>query len=221
RGRADREGARRLLRRLQRERQGRWKVAGRAPRLRWKCRRVPAVVVQRDRGQRIPEDGGRVSRGRQEAQGQGQADRAGARPQLRRPASLRLRVPLGFRGRRSRRERQEGRDQLEGHARVREVPAGLLEGRLRRGRARLGRHEQQSGLPRGRDRRDPQRRLDLHRRQAPEGQEQGRQGPATAKATEAYTKYVIVDMYAKAVQGMKAEDAVKWAEGEMRKIYEA
>jgi hypothetical protein len=27
-------------------------------------------------------------------------------------------------------------------------------------------------------------------------------------------------MYAKAVQGMKAEDAVHWAEGELKKIYE-
>jgi multiple sugar transport system substrate-binding protein len=26
-------------------------------------------------------------------------------------------------------------------------------------------------------------------------------------------------MYAKAVQGMSAEDAVKWAEGELKKIY--
>jgi multiple sugar transport system substrate-binding protein len=48
----------------------------------------------------------------------------------------------------------------------------------------------------------------------------GHPGPASAKATEAYTKYIIVDMYAKAVQGMKAEDAVKWAEGELKKIYE-
>jgi multiple sugar transport system substrate-binding protein len=40
------------------------------------------------------------------------------------------------------------------------------------------------------------------------------------QATESYTKYVVVDMYAKAVQGMKAEDAVKWAEGELKKIYE-
>ena len=46
-------------------------------------------------------------------------------------------------------------------------------------------------------------------------------GPATAKATEAYTKYIIVDMFAKGVQGTKAEDAVKWAEGELKKIYEA
>ena len=48
----------------------------------------------------------------------------------------------------------------------------------------------------------------------------GYHGLASAKATESYTKYVIVDMYAKAVQGMKAEDAVQWAEGELKKIYE-
>jgi multiple sugar transport system substrate-binding protein len=44
-------------------------------------------------------------------------------------------------------------------------------------------------------------------------------GPPNAKATEAYSKYVIVDMFAKGVQGMKAEDAVKWAAGELKKIY--
>jgi multiple sugar transport system substrate-binding protein len=49
----------------------------------------------------------------------------------------------------------------------------------------------------------------------------GSPGPASAKATEAYTKYIIVDMYAKAVTGTKAEDAVKWAESELKKIYEA
>jgi multiple sugar transport system substrate-binding protein len=49
----------------------------------------------------------------------------------------------------------------------------------------------------------------------------GYAGPSTAKATEGFTKYVITDMYAKAVQGMKAEDAVKWAEGELKKIYES
>jgi multiple sugar transport system substrate-binding protein len=48
----------------------------------------------------------------------------------------------------------------------------------------------------------------------------GYAGPATAKATEAFTKYIVTDMYAKAVQGMKAEDAVKWAEGELKKVYE-
>jgi len=49
----------------------------------------------------------------------------------------------------------------------------------------------------------------------------GYPGPASAKATESYTKYIIVDMYAKAVQGTRAEDAVKWAETELKKIYEA
>ena len=49
----------------------------------------------------------------------------------------------------------------------------------------------------------------------------GHAGPPTAKATEAYSKYIITDMYAKAVQGMTAEDAVKWAEGELKKVYES
>jgi multiple sugar transport system substrate-binding protein len=49
----------------------------------------------------------------------------------------------------------------------------------------------------------------------------GSPGPASAKATAAYTKYIIVDMYAKAVTGTRAEDAVTWAEGELKKIYEA
>jgi multiple sugar transport system substrate-binding protein len=47
----------------------------------------------------------------------------------------------------------------------------------------------------------------------------GYAGPPSAKATEVYTKYVIVDMLAKGVQGSKAEDAVKWAAGELTKIY--
>jgi multiple sugar transport system substrate-binding protein len=49
----------------------------------------------------------------------------------------------------------------------------------------------------------------------------GYAGPSSGKATEAFSKYIVVDMYAKAVQGMKAEDAVKWAEGELKKVYES
>jgi multiple sugar transport system substrate-binding protein len=49
----------------------------------------------------------------------------------------------------------------------------------------------------------------------------GYAGPSTAKSTEVFTKYIITDMYAKAAQGMKADDAVHWAEGELKKIYEA
>ncbi len=49
----------------------------------------------------------------------------------------------------------------------------------------------------------------------------GYAGPSSAKATEVYSKYIITDMYAKAVQGMAPEDAVKWAESELKKIYKA
>jgi multiple sugar transport system substrate-binding protein len=48
----------------------------------------------------------------------------------------------------------------------------------------------------------------------------GYAGPSTAKATEVFTKYIVTDMYAKGVQGMSAADAVKWAESELKKIYE-
>jgi multiple sugar transport system substrate-binding protein len=48
----------------------------------------------------------------------------------------------------------------------------------------------------------------------------GHAGPPTAKATEAYSKYVITDMYAKAAQGTAPAEAVKWAETELKKIYE-
>jgi multiple sugar transport system substrate-binding protein len=48
----------------------------------------------------------------------------------------------------------------------------------------------------------------------------GYAGPPSAKATLVYTKYIITDMYAKAVHGLTPEDAVRWAEGELKKIYE-
>ena len=51
------------------------------------------------------------------------------------------------------------------------------------------------------------------------GRTPGYAGPSNAKAAEVLSKYIITDMYAKAVQGMAAEDSVKWAEGELRKIY--
>ena len=44
-------------------------------------------------------------------------------------------------------------------------------------------------------------------------------GPSGRKAAEVVSKYIITDMYAKAVQGMPPEDAVKWAHGELKKIY--
>jgi multiple sugar transport system substrate-binding protein len=47
----------------------------------------------------------------------------------------------------------------------------------------------------------------------------GYAGPSSKKAGEVLSKYIIVDMYAKGVQGMPAEEAVKWAEAELKKVY--
>ncbi len=47
----------------------------------------------------------------------------------------------------------------------------------------------------------------------------GYAGPPTARATEVYSKYIITDMYAKAVQGMPPEEAVRWAHNELLKVY--
>jgi multiple sugar transport system substrate-binding protein len=49
----------------------------------------------------------------------------------------------------------------------------------------------------------------------------GYAGPPSQKAAEVRTKYIIVDMYAKAIQGAKAEETVAWATGELKKVYEA
>lgn len=54
---------------------------------------------------------------------------------------------------------------------------------------------------------------------ARQGRFPGYAGPADRNAAEALSKYIIVDMYAKAVQGMPAEEAVKWAHGEIAKIH--
>ena len=47
----------------------------------------------------------------------------------------------------------------------------------------------------------------------------GYPGPPSRKASEALVKYILVDMYAQAIKGMKPEDAVKWAEVELKKAY--
>jgi multiple sugar transport system substrate-binding protein len=57
------------------------------------------------------------------------------------------------------------------------------------------------------------------RKAAESGRFAGYAGPAGRAAAEAISKYIIVDMYAKAVQGASAEDAVKWAHAELVKIY--
>jgi multiple sugar transport system substrate-binding protein len=47
----------------------------------------------------------------------------------------------------------------------------------------------------------------------------GYAGPSSRNAAEALTKYILTDMYAKAVQGMAPEEAVKSAHAELVKIY--
>jgi len=49
----------------------------------------------------------------------------------------------------------------------------------------------------------------------------GYAGPPDRKAAEVISKYIIVDMYAKAIQGMAPEEAAKWAHGEATKAYAA
>jgi multiple sugar transport system substrate-binding protein len=54
---------------------------------------------------------------------------------------------------------------------------------------------------------------------AESGRYAGYAGPAGRAAAEAISKFIIVDMYTKAVQGMAPEDSVKWAHGELVKVY--
>jgi len=58
-----------------------------------------------------------------------------------------------------------------------------------------------------------------YRTAAISGRFAGYAGPSTRKAAEVISKYIISDMYAKAVQGMAPEDAVKWAQHELVSIY--
>lgn len=47
----------------------------------------------------------------------------------------------------------------------------------------------------------------------------GYPGPPSAAAAEAMSKYIIVDMYVKAIQGMEPKRAVEWAETELKAVY--
>jgi hypothetical protein len=43
--------------------------------------------------------------------------------------------------------------------------------------------------------------------------------PPDRHSAELSSKYIIVDMYAKAIQGMPAEEAARWAHNEAVKVY--
>ncbi len=47
----------------------------------------------------------------------------------------------------------------------------------------------------------------------------GYAGPPSRRASEALAKYIIVDMFVKAIQGASPEEALKWATAELKKIY--
>ena len=53
------------------------------------------------------------------------------------------------------------------------------------------------------------------------GRTDGYAGPNDQKAATVYSKYIIVDMYNKAVTSGDAEGSIKWAEEELKKIYSA
>ncbi|HJU16690.1 MAG TPA: extracellular solute-binding protein [Stellaceae bacterium] len=57
------------------------------------------------------------------------------------------------------------------------------------------------------------------RTSARSGRFAGYAGPSGRPAAEAVSKYIVTDMYAKAVQGMSAADAAKGAQSELAKIY--
>jgi multiple sugar transport system substrate-binding protein len=44
-------------------------------------------------------------------------------------------------------------------------------------------------------------------------------GPPNQKSGLAWSKYIVVDMYAKAIQGESPESAVAWADGELKQVY--
>jgi multiple sugar transport system substrate-binding protein len=49
----------------------------------------------------------------------------------------------------------------------------------------------------------------------------GYAAPPGRKASEAMAKYIIVDMFAKSIQGTSPEETLKWGTGELKKIYGA
>jgi hypothetical protein len=44
-------------------------------------------------------------------------------------------------------------------------------------------------------------------------------GPPSAAASESQTSFVLVDMFAKAMTGSTPQQAISWAEGELKRIY--
>ena len=64
-------------------------------------------------------------------------------------------------------------------------------------------------------------RLDLRGRPGKYSRSYGWPGPFGRGAAEAQSKYIIVDMFARAVQGASAQEAATWAEKELKNVYGA
>ena len=161
-------GVRRLLRLGDQHRLRRRRLVQHPPRLLQLGLRLPHQPLRggghRGPAEQLPRDLGRALRRRQDAEGDGQAVRAGARPEPGRPAELRLPLHVGLRRDGGRGGRHDRRHQQAG---VRRGAAGLhpaLDRRLRRDRALLGRRRQQPRLPLRPDLRHAQRQQRLPRR---------------------------------------------------------
>jgi multiple sugar transport system substrate-binding protein len=48
----------------------------------------------------------------------------------------------------------------------------------------------------------------------------GYPGPPTRATAEIQSKFIIVDIFAKAIQGTPTKEAIAWGESEMRKIHQ-
>ena len=59
----------------------------------------------------------------------------------------------------------------------------------------------------------------IFQKEGPLGRGIGYAGPADQKAGSALSKYVVIDMFARAIQGESADAAVAWAENELKQIY--
>jgi multiple sugar transport system substrate-binding protein len=51
------------------------------------------------------------------------------------------------------------------------------------------------------------------------GQHYGYPGPYDRRASEAWAKYILVDLYARAAKGESADSVIKWAAAELKNIY--
>ena len=140
--------------------------------------RLSQVVVRGGGAQNLSRNLGRLARRRQEIEGQGPADRPDRRAHVRRRAGLVVPEFVVLGRQRGRGRRQDRGPEQPGNHRIGQVRGWTLERRLRRGRACLGRHQQQPRFPGGHHLRHQQRRLDLYRSQEKAGCVSDREGRA-------------------------------------------